>query len=1180
MGARASAGAPLSQRPARVRNRLVGYLAVVAVAVVAAGAPGVAAASADLTESQRLVSLSELNAQAVLLAHSLADERDTMTEYVAAGRNAASGVKGVSENRRSRVDRQVSEIRADAPEALRRVLARLPTMRQEALSGHGKAIATFNAYTDAVQALHAVSADLARRIPPRASNGPAEALPSLGRAVEQASATRALLLGALSGTDSQSQLTDAAQRRRVQERAALAEFEQMAPESAADRYANTVNGNEISTAERFLARLTDQPQLSSEDRALDRERVEATLSGRIDRMRAVESALTTAETARLAQLRDDDVTALELRIALAGVCLLLAVGISMTAARSMTRPLAVLRLGAQRVAADPVAEEPVRFTGRDDEFADAVRAVNELRETAVRLHARVAQLGDDRTRLIGERQRLADERQELQRTKEELAERLDRLQDRVHGTYVSLALRTLGLVERQLAVIEDLEESEQDPDQLDTLYKLDHLATRMRRHSENLLVLAGAEHGSGHAEPVPLLDVLRAAISETEHYERVQIQPLPPHARVAGFAADAISHLVAELLENAAGFSPPDATVQVSGWLLESGEVMLSVQDEGIGMTAHRLEELNSRLAEPNEGSADDEENVLGLGLYVVARLAARHGLRVQLREQKQGGVTAVVVLPKSILPTRPPQGAPTAAAATTTPYAAGASTAAGTVGGTRGRVSLPGSEAEANSNALPRRTLEPAVPQSEPESRVSGAGDSAEPESPAESPGAAVPPGQAHEEAGEQTRDPQSPATSQPDTDIEDGSETGADREAAPETGADAEDGAETGADSEDAAGMGADAAVPADVGLVPPPRTADADPLVSAAERAVAAAELDSAPGTAVSHDGDGGPSTPGAQPTDAPADVPPSDGESPARQVSPPAVVPLGSTAWAEADLGEKPGEVAPGGASQGGASDAQTPDGQDAEAPDDGGVAPAESWTTAHDTSLGAEGPAPTSALAPEQPVAPAADSPYAIGQDEHARAEDERPGTGTGDQPTQMPRPATADPEPSDADLVVGHPDGRTVQGTGPLARGEDAGGPADAAAAQAEATDPPTSADGTAPRWERVAAPEPPTAHALSTEHTLSMEHALPTEHAMPKEQPLPKRTPKVVAPTAAPHERTGRVDAEELRRRLGGFQQGARAGRRDAEAEIAAGEESAEGTGEHRMGALDEGGTVEEARG
>lgn len=151
---------------------------------------------------------------------------------------------------------------------------------------------------------------------------------------------------------------------------------------------------------------------------------------------------------------------------------------------------------------------------------------------------------------------------------------------------------------------------------------------------------------------MPLVDVVRAAVSEIERYDRVRIAALPPHAHVTGFAADDLSHLLAELLENATSFSPPDAPVEISGWLLENGEVMLSVQDEGIGITPDRLTRLNARLSDfdPEQPYGTEDGEGLGLGLYVVARLAHRHGVRVRLRGQQQSGSTVVAVLPEALM--------------------------------------------------------------------------------------------------------------------------------------------------------------------------------------------------------------------------------------------------------------------------------------------------------------------------------------------------------------------------------------------------------------------------------------------------------------------------------------------------------------------------------------------------
>ncbi|WP_078868018.1 nitrate- and nitrite sensing domain-containing protein [Streptomyces sp. NRRL F-5727] len=738
-----SVGAPAVGAPAptpggrtkRVRNRLVAGVALVGVIVLGAGAPAVLTASTELNESRRLVTLAELDRQAVTLAHSLADERDEVVAFVAAGRDEQTGPKKdrrtLTPAKSTRVDRQIDEIRSAAPDALRRELAGIASVRRTAVTGKGTALEAHKAYSDVIAKLQDLADELAERTPPRATDpgltGTGRAPADLGRAVEQASATRGLLLAALTvpqpepsgdlrydattGTyvadepegkeeaeRARDLLSAAAQQARVRELAALGDFDRSAGPAARDSLAATVAGPEVKTAELALGRLTDQPTLSEAETRTSPSGLDSALSARIEQMRGVESALAAKRVERLTALRDDDVTALELRLAFLGGCLLLAVGVSTYVARSLTRPLAVLRLGAARLAAapDPAAEEAVRFTGRNDEFAQVVRSLNTLHGQLAALAAHTGRLTGERAGLVAAEEaaqaELAAQRAELQGRIAVLTADLERLRGTVQHTFVNLSLRSLGLVDRQLGVIEKLEEREQDPDRLATLFKLDHMATVMRRHSENLLVLAGHEHVHGHTGPVPLVDVLRAAVSEIERYERVTIQSLPPHAQLAGFAADDLSHLVAELLENATAFSPPDAEVQLSGWLLETGEVMLSVQDSGIGIPEHRRADLNARLAAADPEAFEGE----GLGMRVVALLAARHGVGVELREQKPGGTAAVVVLPLPLLPTAPPAAVPEPVRL------------AGT--GTVPVLHLPGSEAEANSNALPSRSRDPLV--------------------------------------------------------------------------------------------------------------------------------------------------------------------------------------------------------------------------------------------------------------------------------------------------------------------------------------------------------------------------------------------------------------------------------------------------------------------------------------
>lgn len=249
------------ERTARVRNRLVASVAVVSLGALGAGAFGIADAIRDLTDSRRLAGQATTASGAVALAHALADERDAMTEYVAGGRADSGGAGAASEEQRAGVDRQIEEFRASAPDSLRRRLAALPELRRRALAGPDDALAVFTAYTATVQALHAVETGLVQRLPARAQPGEAVALPALGRAVQEASATRGLFLAALAARGGgQAPLLAAAQQRRLREEAALADFHQLAPASLRAEYARTVSGPQTAVAEARLGRLAARPQ--------------------------------------------------------------------------------------------------------------------------------------------------------------------------------------------------------------------------------------------------------------------------------------------------------------------------------------------------------------------------------------------------------------------------------------------------------------------------------------------------------------------------------------------------------------------------------------------------------------------------------------------------------------------------------------------------------------------------------------------------------------------------------------------------------------------------------------------------------------------------------------------------------------------------------------------------------
>ncbi|MFE1361713.1 sensor histidine kinase [Streptomyces harbinensis] len=210
---------------------------------------------------------------------------------------------------------------------------------------------------------------------------------------------------------------------------------------------------------------------------------------------------------------------------------------------------------------------------------------------------------------------------------------------------VNLARRNQVLLHRQLGLLDTMERRTDDADELADLFRLDHLTTRMRRHAEGLVILSGAAPARQWRKPVQLMDVVRAAVAEVEDYERVELHRMPQLAVAGGAVAD-LTHLIAELLENATVFSPPHTSVQVSGERVPHGYT-LEIHDRGLGMNPEALREANERLAHTPEFDLSDTDR---LGLFVVARLAERHGVRVALKESPYGGTTAVVLLPGELL--------------------------------------------------------------------------------------------------------------------------------------------------------------------------------------------------------------------------------------------------------------------------------------------------------------------------------------------------------------------------------------------------------------------------------------------------------------------------------------------------------------------------------------------------
>ena len=462
------------------------------------------------------------------------------------------------------------------------------------------------------------------------------ALGTLLQVQDATSVQRAILLRAVSfAQPSLSPADDASlPQAHQQELADLANFNASVDLAEQQNYDDTVSGPPVdsaaqqeSLAEALLTGPSPHPLTPANARILAAANVNDDMSFTIGKVRQVADELTgnistLANTSRTNASTDLLVTSLVTLL-----LLLLVLLISILVARSLTRPLRKLRTDALDVAGRRLPEmvrrlsqsegadesvdiEPIGVTSTD-EIGEVARAFDQVHREAVRLAADEAMLRGN-----------------------------------LNAMFINLSRRSQSLIERQLSLIDSLEQSEQDPAGCRSLFRLDHLATRMRRNSENLLVLAGHEVTRRWSQPVPLVDVLRAAISEIEQYERVVLN-VQPGIVVVGQAVNDVVHLVAEIVENATTFSPEDTQVYVSGQPLSSGGVLLDITDNGVGISDQEMSHANWRLDNP---PVVDVAVSRRMGLFVVGRLAARHGVRVRLRHAQAGGLTALIWLPNHVI--------------------------------------------------------------------------------------------------------------------------------------------------------------------------------------------------------------------------------------------------------------------------------------------------------------------------------------------------------------------------------------------------------------------------------------------------------------------------------------------------------------------------------------------------
>jgi signal transduction histidine kinase len=648
----------LSLKNWRVSWRLIALIAVPTVTAMAFGGIRIEEATTSASTFQQVEHLANLGNAVTRLAYAMEDERDALGGYIAAGRPQGAMPPGITKQFDS-TNQAASEVSALAsgvgsayPQAVQTDLATvldrisdLPRDRAAATHSKAPALTVINDYSLAIGDLFTLNDQIALSSGDPTLITAVRALGSLSRAEDEATQQRGVLYSALVAGAFQPGSASALNSAQAQENADLTEFLSDAPIEEQQSYSDTVAGDQVDAA----ATMEGQAQaiagsggslagmtLPHSNARVTANTWNSAMTFTVGKIRAVEQGLVDSIKNRSQVLHAQaERTAVETGIVVLAV-LIIVLLITIVMARSMVRPLRKLRTGALEVAGLRLPETVRRMSETDGEGVSF----------------EVEPIDVDSLDEIGEVARAFDQ---VHREALRLAANEAALRGNVNAMFVNLSRRSQSLVERQIRLIDDLEQGEQDPERLASLFQMDHLATRMRRNSENLLVLAGHDESRRWNQPVALVDVLRAALSEIEQYERVTLN-VQPGISVRGQAVSDVVHLTAELVENATSFSAADTPVTIAGHLLSSGGVLLEITDQGVGMGAEEMAHANWRLDNP---PVVDVAVSRRMGLFVVARLAARHGIRVRLRPAASGGLIALVWLPDEAIMHDTPDGTP-----------------------------------------------------------------------------------------------------------------------------------------------------------------------------------------------------------------------------------------------------------------------------------------------------------------------------------------------------------------------------------------------------------------------------------------------------------------------------------------------------------------------------------------
>ncbi|WP_425829114.1 nitrate- and nitrite sensing domain-containing protein [Streptomyces fractus] len=641
-------GSRMALRNWRISTRLVSLLALPVVAATSLGALRIAESLNDIQQLDNMKLLTEMTKQATELASALQEERDQAAGPLSNGSSASDfSVKSTREKTDRAQDtflQSTTDIKADGETGslngvrehavqIAHELINLNKIRQGAYADKSNSSQTVDSYARIIDELLSLSTDMAQATSSPEMIQRTRALSAFSSAKEYASEQRAIIaaglppnsarFGRLSETDRQYGLA-AAENQESQ----IQSFKAVYGAVPAQELLKPIeeNNSTIKAADTYANRVLQKSDgIKSQDKRSYKDWVDADTT-RIQEMSKIELTLLNQMEQQARELRN----ASERSAIINGALILLVLGVSLVGAfvvaRSMIRSLRRLQDTATKVAQDRLPELVRELSESDPQDIDtSVESVGVHSRDEI---GKVAAAFDDVHR---EAVRLAAE-QAL-------------LRGNVNAMFTNLSRRSQGLIQRQLSLISELESREADPDQLSSLFKLDHLATRMRRNGENLLVLAGEEPGRRWTRPVPLVDVLRAAASEVEQYERIELAAVPA-TEVAGRVVNDLVHLLAELLENATSFSSPQTKVKVTGHALPDGRVLIEIHDTGIGLSPEDLAAINERLASPPTVDVSVSRR---MGLFVVGRLSQRHGIRIQLRPSDSGGTTALVMLPVDV---------------------------------------------------------------------------------------------------------------------------------------------------------------------------------------------------------------------------------------------------------------------------------------------------------------------------------------------------------------------------------------------------------------------------------------------------------------------------------------------------------------------------------------------------